>query len=588
MTSASLADQPQAPHRLAGAVAGVLAGAVAIGAAQLAAGLTVPQSSPVLAVGQAAIDLTPPPVKDFAISEFGAHDKTVLLGGILVVLALYAAVVGMLAVRRLAFGMEGLALFAFLGLAAALTRPNSTPEYIVPTLAGAAAGAFALARLARAATRLSPSPARARRGDRAGWRGSRTAGTTAVPSDPPVSPEVLTPPDLPAAPDAPARPAEPAAETPAYSFTYLPNPDDWEPSRWPGRRQFLVSSGMAAAAAAAGALAGRELITRQNVSQARAALRFPRPAVPAPPLPAGSNLNIPGLSSFITPNDSFYRVDTALLLPQVDPATWQLRVHGMVQRELTITFAELLKRPLIEDYVTLTCVSDPVSGPYVGNAKWLGASLAALIRQARPLAGASQLLCTSVDGFTSGTPLEVVLDGRDALLAVAMNGTALPIEHGFPARMVVPGLYGYVSATKWVTDIEVTTFAAASAYWVQRGWSQQAPIKTESRIDVPAGGAPLRPGLTPVAGVAWAQHKGIAAVEVRVDGGPWHEARLAAVPDIDTWRQWVWEWPATPGNHLLEARATDQTGYTQTPVQAQPPPNGASGYPSAAVTVGTS
>jgi DMSO/TMAO reductase YedYZ molybdopterin-dependent catalytic subunit len=589
MTSASPAgDQPRAPHVLAGAVAGVLAGAVAIGAAQLAAGLTVPQSSPVLAVGQAAIDLTPPPVKDFAISAFGADDKTVLLGGILVVLALYAAVVGVLAVRRLAFGMWGLALFAFLGLAAAMTRPNSTPEYIVPTLVGAAAGAFALARLTRAAVRLSPPPARARPADQAGWRGSRAVGPAAVPSGPPVSPEALTPPDLPAAPDAPANPEEPAAETPAYSFTYLPNPDDQGPSRWPGRRQFLVTSGIAAAAAAAGTLAGRELITRRNVSQARAALRFPRPAVPAPPLPAGSNLNIPGLSSFITPNDSFYRVDTALLLPQVDPATWQLRIHGMVQRELTITFAELLKRPLIEDYVTLTCVSDPVSGPYVGNAKWLGASLAALIRQARPLGGASQLLCTSVDGFTSGTPLEVVLDGRDALLAVAMNGTALPVEHGFPARMVVPGLYGYVSATKWVTDIEVTTFAAASAYWVQRGWSQQAPIKTESRIDVPAGGTSLRPGRTPVAGVAWAQHKGVAAVEVRVDRGPWHQARLAAVPDIDTWRQWVWQWPATPGNHLLEARATDQTGYTQTPVQAPPPPNGASGYPSAAVTVSSS
>ncbi len=174
-----------------------------------------------------------------------------------------------------------------------------------------------------------------------------------------------------------------------------------------------------------------------------------------------------------------------------------------------------------------------------------------------PLAGADQLLSTSVDGYTSGTPLQVVLDGRNALLAVAMNGTALPVEHGFPARMVVPGLYGYVSATKWVTDIEVTTFAAAFAYWVQRGWSQQAPIKTESRIDVPVGGASLRPGRTPVAGVAWAQHKGIAAVEVRVDRGPWHQARLAAVPGIDTWRQWVWEWPATPGNHLLEARATD-------------------------------
>ena len=284
------------------------------------------------------------------------------------------------------------------------------------------------------------------------------------------------------------------AEASGYSFTYLPNPDDQGPPRWPARRRFLVSSGIAAAAAAAGTLAGRELSTRRNVSQARAALRFPRPAVPAPPLPAGSDLKIPGLSSFITPDDSFYRVDTALLVPQVDPATWQLRIHGMVQREVTITFAELLKRPLIEDYVTLTCVSDPVGGPYVGNAKWLGASLAALIRQARPRAGADQLLCTSVDGFTSGTPLQVVLDGPDALLAVAMNGTPLPVEHGFPARMVIPGLYGYVSATKWVTDIEVTTFAAASAYWAQRGWTpagaDQDRIqdrRTRGRRDPPPG-----------------------------------------------------------------------------------------------------
>ena len=563
MTSASARhDRPRASHALAGAVAGVLAAAVAIGAAQVAAGLTEPQSSPVIAVGQAAIDLTPPPVKDFAISAFGSNDKTALLGGILVVLALYAAVVGMLAVRRLAFGLWGLALFAFIGLAAALTRPGSTPGYVIPTLVGAAAGAFALTRLARAAARLGPAP-------------PLEARSRAGPAVAPAPPEALTPPDLPAPPDG----------TPGYSFTFLPNPDDPGPARGPARRQFLVASGIAVAAAAAGTLAGRELITRRDVTQARAAIRFPRPAVPAPPLPPGSNLDIPGLSSFITPDGSFYRVDTALIVPQVDPASWQLRIHGMVQREVTITFDELLRRPLIEDYVTLTCVSNPVGGPYVGNAKWLGASLAALIRQARPQAGASQLLCTSVDGFTAGTPLQVVLEGPGALLAVAMNGEALPVEHGFPARMVVPGLYGYVSATKWVTDIEVTTFAAASAYWVQRGWSQQAPIKTESRIDVPAAGATLRPGPTPVAGVAWAQHKGIAAVEVRVDGGPWHEARLAAVPDIDTWRQWVFQWPATPGNHLLEARATDRTGYTQTAVQAQPPPNGASGYPSVTVTV---
>jgi DMSO/TMAO reductase YedYZ molybdopterin-dependent catalytic subunit len=606
-------DRPRRARGLIGAVVGILSAAVAVGAAQFASGLGVPQSSPVFAVGQAAIDLTPLPVKDFAVSAFGTNDKTVLLDGILVILALYAAVVGILALRRLAFGLWGLAVFACIGLAAALTRPTATAGYVVPTLAGAAAGALALAWLVRASAGLrspqAPSRPRAEAGrprGAPGRRGSRAFGTTVIP------PGTLAPPDLPGPPADPDEPAESGPERgsepeprsepespagpagvakpavragPDYSFTFLPNPDEGEPSRWPARRQFLVSGGVAAAAAALGTVAGRNLTDEHDIAAARTAIRFPRPAVPAPPLPRGSNLNIPGLSSFITPDSSFYRVDTALLVPQVDPATWQLRIHGMVRRELTITFAELLRRPLIETYVTLTCVSDPVGGPYVGNARWLGASLADLIRQARPLGSADQLLCTSVDGFTCGTPLQVVLDGRDALLAVAMNGTALPVVHGFPARMVVPGLYGYVSATKWVTDIEVTTFASAYAYWAQRGWSQQAPIKTESRIDVPADGASLASGRIAVAGVAWAQHKGIAAVEVRANGGPWQEARLAAVPDIDTWRQWVWEWQASPGNYLLEARATDATGYTQTAAQAQPAPNGATGYPSAQVNV---
>jgi len=530
-----------------GALTGLLSAAVAMGVAQLAAGLTVPASSPVIAVGQAAIDLTPLPVKNFAISTFGANDKNVLLGGILVVLAGFAAAIGVLATRRLSYGLAGLGVFACVGLAAALTRPDATAEWVLPTLAAAAAGAFAMARLTGAL--LAP-------------------GSPAVPR-PPAAAD-LRPPDLP-------------DEPPVSTFSIIPNPDEPPPS--PERRRFLVASGLAVATTAVGVVAGRELAERYNVAKARAALRFPAPAVAAPPLPGGADLRIPGLSSFITPNGSFYRVDTALLLPEVDPASWQLRIHGMVRREVQLTFAELLKRPLIEDYVTLTCVSDPVSGSYVGNAKWLGASLAALIRQAGPLAGADQLLCTSVDGFTCGTPLQVVLDGRDALLAVAMNGVALPVAHGFPARMVVPGLYGYVSATKWVTDIEVTTFAGNYAYWAQRGWSQQAPIKTESRIDVPSGGVSLPAGRTPVAGVAWAQHKGIDAVEVRVDSGPWQPARLAAVPDIDTWRQWVWEWDATPGGHTLEARATDATGYTQTAAEAPPTPNGASGYPSISVTV---
>jgi DMSO/TMAO reductase YedYZ molybdopterin-dependent catalytic subunit len=545
--SVSAPGQTVRPSALAGAAAGVLTAAVAMGVGQLAAGLTAAQGSPVLAVGQAAIDLTPQPVKDFAISTFGADDKNALVAGILVVLAGFAAVIGRLAVRRLELGLAGLAAFASIGLAAALTRPGATAGYVIPTLVGAAAGAFALTRLVRAAHQVGAAPAGVVR-DAA----SCEAGDQA---------------------------------TPASSFTYLPGPDDREPSRWPARRRFLTTGGLAVGAAAAGALAGRELITRHNVSSARAALRFPKPAVVAPPLPPGSDLRIPGLSSFITPNSSFYRVDTALLLPEVDPATWQLRIHGMVRREVTLSFDQLLRRPLIEDYITLTCVSDPVGGPYVGNARWLGASLAELIRLARPLAGADQLLCTSADGFTSGTPLQVVLDGRDALLTVAMNGQALPVAHGFPARMVVPGLYGYVSACKWVTDINVSTFAGNDAYWAQRGWAQQAPIKTESRIDVPAGHSTVGPGRTAVAGLAWAQHKGVAAVEVRVDRGPWQQARLAAVPDIDTWRQWVWEWDASPGTHLLEARATDATGYTQTATTAPPPPNGASGYPSATVVV---
>jgi DMSO/TMAO reductase YedYZ molybdopterin-dependent catalytic subunit len=366
--------------------------------------------------------------------------------------------------------------------------------------------------------------------------------------------------------------------TTADTWTYRP------PSA-PGRRRFLIASGVAAGGAALAALAGRELNARQSVTEARSTLRIPAPSQPAPPLAAGTDLHIPGLSSFITPDSSFYRVDTAIVLPEVDPAHWQLHVHGMVEREITVSFAELLRKPLIEHYVTLTCVSNPVSGPYIGNAKWLGASLASIIRSARPKAGASQLLCTSVDGFTSGTPIQVVLDGRDALLAVAMNGTALPVQHGFPARMVVPGLYGYVSATKWVTDINVTTYEAETSYWAQRGWSQQAPIKTESRIDVPADGSTIKAGRAAVAGVAWAQHKGIDAVEVRVDKGPWHQATLAAVPGIDTWRQWVWYWHATPGTHALEARATDATGYTQTATQVPTEPNGATGYPSSTTTV---
>jgi len=518
-----------------GAVAGVLAAGAALGVGQFVAGLTGASGSPVVVVGELQIDFTPPWLKNFAITEFGADDKLVLVTGIVVVLGAFAALVGAAATRRMAYGMAGIAVFAAVGLTAAATRPHATVASLLPTLA-AIASAVAVLHLLIPLVRPPARPA-----------------ARAVSYDPVTGPGEV----------------EPATDEPEGS----------------PRRSFLAAGVATAGIAAAAGLAGRLLTERSSVASAQKSLRIPRPAVTTQALPLGVDLDIPGLAPFVTPNGKFYRVDTALVLPQVDPSSWQLRIHGMVDREITLTFDQLIKRPLIEDYITLCCVSNPVDGPYIGNAKWLGASLAGLLRQAGIKAGADQLLCTSVDGFTSGTPVQTVMDGRDALLAVAMNGQPLPIAHGFPARMVVPGLYGYVSATKWVTDIEVTTFAGNYAYWAQRGWSQQAPIKTECRIDVPNGLSEIKAGRTAVAGVAWAQHKGIEAVEVRVDRGPWQEARLASVPGLDTWRQWVWEWDATSGGHVLEARATDKTGYTQTSVLAPPEPNGASGYPMVSVPV---
>jgi DMSO/TMAO reductase YedYZ molybdopterin-dependent catalytic subunit len=569
---------PARGHVARGVATGLITACVALGVAQLIAGITGPVGSPVVAVGGAAIDATPAPVKNFAISAFGANDKRVLVAGILVVLAVFAALIGVAAMRRLGYGLAGLGVFTLIGLLAVGTRPDSSAVNAVPVLIGAAAGAFAMTRLVRAAVAT-------------GQGGPAAPSSVAAP--PNASPAQL------GLPGQPTGSGEPTAATTVAGDGQDGDQDgggSWVPSGplpaqataapRPARRAFLVTSAVAVGVAGASALVGQRLAGPSSaVVRARTTLRIPAATHPAPPLPAGVNLGIPGLSPFITPNSAFYRVDTAIILPEVDPATWQLRIHGLVDREITVTFANLLRMPLIEDYITLCCVSNPVAGPYIGNAKWLGASLAGLLRSAGIKAGADQLLCTSADGFTSGTPVQVVMDGRDALLAVAMNGTPLPVAHGFPARLVVPGLYGYVSACKWVTDINVTTFADAQGYWIPRGWSQQAPIKTESRIDVPNGSATLKAGRVQVAGVAWAQHKGIDAVEVRVDRGQWHRARLAAVPGIDTWRQWVWAWDATSGSHLIEARATDATGYTQTAAQAPPEPNGATGYPMVSVSV---
>jgi DMSO/TMAO reductase YedYZ molybdopterin-dependent catalytic subunit len=506
----------------AGALAGILAGGVALGVAELVAAITGPNSAPVIAVGETAINLTPISVKDFAITHFGSHDKQALVAGILVLLTGFAALTGVAAIRRTGYGLAGLGLFAALGIAAALRLPGAGPLDVVPTLAGLAAAAGALVMLVR----------HVRPGNRPALVTSGPTGLAA-----------------------------------------------------PGRRGFLAGAAGAAALAAVTGAAGDVLLRRFSVASSRAQVRLPAAAVRAPAVPAGTELPIPGLTPFFTSNTSFYRVDTDLVLPQIAPGTYTLRIDGMVDRELELSFDELLRMPLTETDITLVCVSNQVGGSYAGNARWLGASLPALLRRAGVRAGADQVLSSASDGMTISTPLTTIMDGRDALLAVGMNGQPLPIEHGFPARMLVPGLYGYTSATKWVTRLTVTTFAAQRAYWTQRGYAAVAPIHTESRIDVPKPLAQVAAGPVTVAGVAWAPATGIAGVQVSVDNGPWHTARLAAMDGIDTWRQWVWTWDAAPGLHTLQVRATDNKGVTQPSRRAPVFPSGATGWDSVVVTV---
>jgi DMSO/TMAO reductase YedYZ molybdopterin-dependent catalytic subunit len=325
--------------------------------------------------------------------------------------------------------------------------------------------------------------------------------------------------------------------------------------------------------------AGRLLQRRYDVGGERAALALPSVAErPAAVLPPNADLAVDGLSGFVTPTADFYRIDTALLVPQVSKDDWRLRIHGMVERELELTFDDLLARDQIEAFVTLACVSNPIGGPYVGNALWQGVRLAELLAEVGVDPASTQLLSTSVDGWTCGTPVASVTDGRNAMLAVAMNGEPLPAEHGYPVRMVVPGEYGYVSATKWVVDMELTTWEAVNAYWVPRGWSQRASMKTMTRIEVPGHRANVTAGTIEIAGTAYAVHRGISAVEVRVDGGDWVRAELGGVPSPDTWRKWAVQWDVDAGEHTIEARATDGFGEVQTDEVADVAPDGASGY----------
>ncbi|WP_428933719.1 sulfite oxidase [Streptomyces sp. ACT015] len=536
-----------------GALSGLLAGYAAIAVAELVSAAVRPESGPVIAVGGAAIDRTPPGVKDWAIRNFGTNDKLVLQLGILAVLTVLALVLGALAARWRVIGSAGVLAFGVVGAAAATSRPDSTGlGDALPSVVGAVVGAGLLYLLIG---RLGTHRARA----------ERTETVDGVPT---------------------------AAGAPSDPATASGTGDEAEESRW-DRRGFIVAATAAAAASTGAGLAGRALngSQGQDAVASRAKVVIPAPSSSAAPVPRGAALRIKDISPFMTPDGDFYRVDTALVVPKVDATSWRLRIHGKgVTRERTLSFDDLLRMPLIERDITLTCVSNEVGGPYVGNARWIGVRLADLLTECGvrpPSKGgpADQLVARSVDGMTIGSPVDDVMDGRDAMLALGMNGRPLPFEHGFPVRMLVPGLYGYVSACKWIKDIELTTFDAYDAYWVERDWARKAPIKTESRIDTPKPFGRPKAGTVMVAGVAWAQHRGIDKVEVRVDDGPWEEARLAAEDTRDTWRQWSYEWTAAKGGHTLTVRATDRTGETQTEKRAPTIPDGASGWHSVVVTV---
>nr|WP_285773515.1 molybdopterin-dependent oxidoreductase [Microtetraspora sp. NBRC 13810] len=542
----------------AAALAGLVSAAVALGIAQLVAGVIDGATFPVIAVGESLIDLSPGPLKEWAIATFGTNDKAVLVGGVFVVLAVAAGALGVLAVRRLRPAVAAFGAIGVVGLVAVLSRPGAQAVDVLPTVVGIGAGVWTLSwltrRMLRAVPYESPLPADPESETETGTgTGTGTDTGTGTGTGDVERPVVM----------------RAGAELRAFD-----------------RRALLTGVAGGVVVAGAGALAGQMLAGRKEVAAARSTIKLPAPRTPAKPLPAGVDLRIRGLSPFVTPNADFYRVDTALIVPQVDPASWTLKIHGLVDRPIEISYADLVRMPLTEADVTLTCVSNEVGGPYVGNARWLGVRMADVLRGAGLRSGADMLLSTSADGFTCGTPMDVVMDGRDALFAIAMNGEALSPDHGFPVRQVVPGLYGYVSATKWVTDIKVTRFDQDIAYWTPRGWAERGPIKTQSRIDVPQSGASLPPGRTKIAGVAWAQHRGVDAVEVRVGDGDWRLATLAETPGPDTWRQWSIDWDLPRGEQTIEVRATDATGHTQTAALAPPAPDGATGYHTILVKVG--
>ncbi len=512
-----------------GAVAGVIAAIVALGVAELIAGTRQVWRSPVIDVGDRVIDHVPPFVKDFAINTFGTNDKPALLLGIGVTLLMYAAIIGALAFRkRIEIGLVGIGVFGLIGALAAISnRAGGSLDDAIPTVVGATAGAAAL------------------------WGVHRIAG--------------------------PLLAGSPLADVDAQSPTDAPRAT---------RRELLVrSGGVLAALAFVGAGAGsigRTIRSRFSAAESRMNVSLPRATNILDPIPDGVSVGIDGVAPFITPNADFYRIDTALTVPQVPTEGYELRVTGMVDRELSLSFDDLLRRDVVEHDITLTCVSNTIGGELIGNARWTGVRLDELIAEAGVRTGATQVVGRSIDGYTCGFPIEAATDGRNALVAFGMNGEPLPLEHGFPVRLIVPGLYGYISATKWLTEIELTTFEDFEQYWVPRGYADRAPIKLMSRIDSVDGLGTLRrkaDGTAAIGGVAWAQTRGISTVEVQLDDGPWQPCDLGAALNDDTWRQWAFRWtPQATGRTSIRCRATDANGVIQTDERSEPLPDGASGH----------
>lgn len=502
-------------------LAGAVAGLAGLAITDLVAWLVARAGSPVAAVGELIINLLPGSLVNFGKETLGTADKPVLLAIIVVAVLILCALAGQLELRRRFAGAAVFAVVAVIGLIGIGAQPDATLPGYVPTIVGLLLGYMILNILI---------------GKLQQWR----------------------------LPDA-------AKDDAAQSM---------------GRRNFLAWTVLIGAGSVVAAVTGQLLAGASSaVESAREKLKLPTPTTPPPGPPANADFHINGLASYVTPNDDFYRIDTALQVPVIDPASWSLKITGMVQNKIEINYAELTGKPLVEHMTTLTCVSNYIGGDLAGNALWLGYPIRQLLAQAQPLAGADMVLSKSHDGWTASTPLAVLTDPhREALLAVGMNGEPLPIEHGFPVRMVVPGLYGYVSATKWVTELKVTTYAEDQAYWTPLGWSARAPIKLASRIDVPGRGT-VNAGRVVVAGVAWAQHTGISAVEVQVDRNGWQPAQLADTVGPDTWRQWRYEWTAAPATHTLTVRATDADGNLQTAEAKPPMPDGATGYHSIQVKV---